>query len=149
MIKEENAVVLMVDDDPDDRLIAKEAFEEIGLKAQLLFLGNGEELMDYVNRQGDFTDPASSPVPDVILLDINMPRMNGIEALQWLKAHATGKVIPVVMLTNSGNSDTIKQCYELGASSYVRKPLEFKELITALSSVRQYWFGTVTHPNRD
>ncbi len=149
MTKEEDAVVLMVDDDPDDRLIAKEAFEEIGLKAHLLFLSNGEELMDYLNRQGDFADPKTSPVPSVILLDINMPRMNGIEALQKLKIDEVSKSIPVVMLTNSGDSETIKTCYSLGASSYVRKPLEFGELMAALSSVRQYWFGTVTHPDSD
>ncbi len=149
MIREEDAVVLMVDDDPDDRLIAEEAFAEVGLKAQLFFLSDGEQLLDYLNRRGKYADPATSPSPNLVLLDINMPRLSGMEVLAKLKSDPATRAIPVAMLTNSGESRTVKACYELGASSYIRKPLQFQDLVHSLSNIRHYWLETVSYPDRE
>lgn len=143
-MNEEDAVLIMVDDDEDDQLIAREAFEEIGLKARLVFLDNGQSLVDYLQGNEPYADREHHPMPSMVMLDINMPRMNGLEVLEYVKADSVFKSLPIVVLTNSGDPETIRRCYEMGASSYIRKPLEYAELKKALDNIRRYWFETVS-----
>lgn len=144
---EKTIKILMADDDADDRFFAKEAFEENKLANQLQFVENGEELMQYLLHEGIYT-AENAPVPDIILLDINMPKKNGIQALKEIKAHESLKNIPIVMLTTSNSDEDIANCYSLGANSYITKPVTFEGLVDVLKSLSNYWFKIVVLPKR-
>lgn len=133
-------VILMADDDADDRLMAKEALEVSGLLNEMRFVEDGVELMNYLEGRGKYQD---APRPGLILLDMNMPRKNGREALKDLKAHPDFKRIPVVILTTSQSEDDIKLGYDLGASSYITKPVTFEGLVAVMQSLGKYWLEIV------
>src|SRR5215813_3795175 len=118
--------ILMADDDPDDRAMTKEAFDEAKLANDLRFVEDGQELIDYLNRKGKYADPASSPVPGLILLDLNMPRKDGREALEEIKKDARFKHIRIVVMTTSKAEADILQTYKLSAASYITKPVTFE-----------------------
>jgi len=139
-------IILMADDDADDRLLTQEALAESHLANHLYFVENGEELMDYLNRRGTFADPATSPRPGVILLDLNMPKKDGREALQEIKADPVLKTIPVVILTTSQAEEDIYRSYNLGASSFITKPVTFTSLVDVLRTMGKYWFEIVELP---
>ena len=141
------ATILMADDDEDDRLLAVEAMEEAGLRHDLRFVTDGRELLDYLTQSGAFVPPAPSPRPSIILLDVNMPRMNGWEALQAIRDMPRLRGIPVVMMTTGWSERDIRRCYELGANSFIQKPGSFGELVRILENVDRYWFGTVSLPS--
>lgn len=143
-MNEEDAVIVIVDDDEDDLLISREAFEEVGLKARLVSLEDGQALIDYLRGNEPYSDRQAYPMPNLVMLDINMPRMNGIEVLEYVKSDASLRSLPIVMLTNSGDPETVRRCYAMGASSYIRKPFEYGELKKALDNIRKYWFETVS-----
>ena len=107
---------------------------------------DGEELMDFLLLMGKYSSRAEAPLPSLILLDLNMPKKDGREALQEIKAHADLRKIPVVVLTTSEAKEDITQCYELGASSYIKKPVSFDGLVKALKALKQYWFEIVELP---
>jgi CheY-like chemotaxis protein len=136
-------VILMADDDADDRLMAKEALEASGLRNEMRFVEDGVELMKYLERQEKYHN---APRPGLILLDMNMPRKNGRETLKELKAHADFKRIPVVILTTSQSEDDIKLGYDLGASSYITKPVTFEGLVAVMQSLGNYWLEIVRPP---
>ena len=138
-------VILMADDDADDRLLAQDALAEGKIVSELHFVENGEELMDYLNRRGKFS-AASAPRPGLILLDLNMPKKDGREALREIKAEPELRRIPVVILTTSRADTDIEQIYELGANSFITKPVSFDALVNVMRSVGQYWFETVELP---
>ena len=138
--------ILMADDDPEDRQLTKEAFAENNLKNDLRFVENGEELLDYLNRRGKFTDPETSPRPGLILLDLNMPRKDGREALQELKADPRFKSIRVVVMTTSQADEDIAQTYSLSASSYIMKPVTFEGLLEVIRVLGKYWLEIVHLP---
>jgi CheY-like chemotaxis protein len=137
-------VILMADDDADDRLMAKEALEASGLLNEMRFVEDGVELMLYLNRQGKYQD---APRPGLILLDMNMPRKNGRESLKELKAHPDFKRIPVVILTTSQADEDIKLGYDLGASSYITKPVTFEGLVAVMQTLGKYWIEIVRSPD--
>jgi CheY-like chemotaxis protein len=139
--------ILMADDDADDRLMAKKALEEYRLRNGIRFVEDGEELMDYLRRRGKYADPASSPEPGLVLLDLNMPRKDGREALAEIKADPALRHIPVVVLTTSKAEEDIIRSYDLGVNSYITKPVSFQGLAEAMRVLSQYWFEIVKLPN--
>ncbi len=139
--------ILMADDDPDDRLMAQKALNDSRLRNGLRFVEDGEELLDYLRRRGKYADPASSPEPGLILLDLNMPRKDGREALAEIKADANLRHIPVVILTTSDAETDILRSYDLGANSFITKPVSFQGLVEAMKVLTQYWFEIVKLPS--
>jgi two-component system response regulator len=142
-------VILMADDDEDDRLLARDALEESRLANSLRFVNDGVELMDYLRREGRYADPASSPRPGVILLDLNMPRKDGREALQEIKADPELRRIPVVVMTTSQAEEDIVRSYDLGASSFITKPITFEGLVRVMRGLGTYWIEIVQLPSDD
>lgn len=140
-------VILMADDDADDRLMTREAFEESKLGNDFRVVEDGEELLAYLRRQGKFADPASAPRPGVILLDLNMPRKDGREALKEIKADPDLRRIPVVILTTSKAEEDIYRTYDLGANSYIMKPVTFDGLVEVMRGLGRYWVEIVELPN--
>lgn len=138
--------ILMAEDDPDDRLLAKEALEESLVANHIRFVENGEELMDYLKRRGKYADPESAPRPGLILLDLNMPRMDGREALRAIKSDPELRSIPVVVLTTSRAEEDILRSYDEGANSYITKPVTFDGLVEVMKTLRRYWFEIIELP---
>lgn len=139
-------LILMADDDEDDRLITRDALGQAAPGSDIAFVQDGVELMDYLCRRGRFKNPASSPRPELILLDLNMPRKGGREALEEIKDDEELRRIPVVILTTSEAEEDIVSTYNLGANSYITKPVRFEGLVEAMASLSQYWFQTVKLP---
>ena len=138
--------ILMVDDDPDDRLLFKEACEEVRLRNPLDFLENGEQLVDYLKRRGNYAHREGAPFPGIILLDLNMPLKDGREALEEIKADAELRHIPIIVLTTSKDEDDILSSYGLGASSYIVKPISLDRLMRVVNSIGEYWVQIVEVP---
>jgi two-component system response regulator len=138
--------ILMADDDPDDRQLTKEAFEEAKLANELRFVEDGVELLDYLNRRGKYSDPGSSPRPGIILLDLNMPRKDGREALQELKADPRFRAIRVIIMTTSKAEEDILRTYNLSAASYITKPVTFEALVDVIKTLGKYWLEIVELP---
>tara|TARA_R110000868_G_scaffold58183_11_gene179885 strand:- start:7862 stop:8356 length:495 start_codon:yes stop_codon:yes gene_type:complete len=137
---------LMVDDDPDDRMLFKEACDEVRLRNPVEFLENGEQLVDYLNRDGAYAALEGTPLPGIILLDLNMPLKDGREALEEIKASAALRHIPIIVLTTSKNEDDILSSYGLGASSYIVKPVSLDRLMRVVNSIGEYWVQIVEVP---
>jgi CheY-like chemotaxis protein len=136
----------MADDDPEDRLLTQEAFEEVNLVNHLYFVEDGEELLDFLKRRGQFTAPDSAPRPGLILLDLNMPRMDGREALAEIRADPALQRIPIVVLTTSKSEEDILRTYELGVNSFITKPVTFEGLVDIVNTLTKYWFEIVALP---
>ena len=136
-------VILMADDDEDDRLNTAEAFRENRLANEFRTVNDGEELMQYLRRKGRF---ARSPRPDLILLDLNMPRKDGREALREIKSDPALRCIPVVILTTSREEEDVLRTYDLGANSFITKPVGFESLLRLASTMSRYWFQLVELP---
>jgi len=139
-------VILMADDDPDDRLMTKEALYECRLANELRFVEDGEELLDYLYLRGKFQNSEISPRPGIILLDLNMPRKDGREALEEIKTDPDLKRIPIVVLTTSKAEEDIIRSYNLGANSFITKPVSFDGLIDVVITLGKYWFEIVELP---
>lgn len=139
-------VILMADDDPDDRLLAQEAMAESRLRNDFRFVENGVELLDYLNRRGAFADPAASPLPGLILLDLNMPKMDGREALRQIRADPALRRIPVVVMTTSREQADVTRTYELGVNSFIVKPVTFEGMVEVMKALGKYWFEIVELP---
>jgi CheY-like chemotaxis protein len=138
--------ILMADDDEDDRILAKAALEECRLANDLHFVTDGEELMDYLCRRGSYQKLSDAPRPGLILLDLNMPRKDGREALREIKAHQDLRHIPIVILTTSQAEEDIYRSYDLGANSYISKPVTFDSLVSVMKALGRYWFEIVELP---
>jgi CheY-like chemotaxis protein len=139
-------VVLMAEDDSDDRLLVKDAMAEGRWEGDLRFVENGEDLLDYLRHRGKYSQPAHAPRPGLILLDLNMPRKDGRDALREIKADAELRRIPVVVLTTSKAGTDIGRMYDLGANSFIAKPIQFEALVNVMRVLGQYWFNTVELP---
>ncbi|HEY0944544.1 MAG TPA: response regulator [Opitutaceae bacterium] len=139
-------VILMADDDPDDRLLAQEAMAESRLRNDFRFVENGVELLDYLNRRGAYADPTASPKPGLILLDLNMPKMDGREALRQIRADPELRSIPVVVMTTSREKTDITRAYQLGVNSFIVKPVTFEGMVEVMKALGRYWFEIVELP---
>lgn len=138
--------ILMADDDEDDYLLAREALAESRLANYLYFVQDGEELMDYLYRRGKYEKASSAPRPGLILLDLNMPKKDGREALREIKSDPHLRQIPVVVLTTSKAEEDIYQIYDLGANSFISKPVTFSSLVDVIKTLGKYWFEIVELP---
>ena len=138
--------ILMADDDPDDCMLVKDAFAESRLINDLRFVEDGESLMDYLTHQGKYTDSSLSPRPNLILLDLNMPLKDGREALKEIKENPNLRRIPVVVLTTSMADEDVLRTYDLGANSYITKPVTFAGLVKVMKSLGKYWLEIVELP---
>jgi CheY-like chemotaxis protein len=138
--------ILMADDDADDRMMTKDAFEENHLGNDLRFVKDGVELMDYLKRRGQYTDPKMSPRPGLILLDLNMPKKDGREALGEIKQDPSLSSIPVVVLTTSKEEEDIHRSYQLHVNSYITKPVTFEALVGVVKALTKYWLEIVQLP---
>jgi len=139
--------ILMADDDPDDRELTREAFVESKIANDLRFVEDGEELLDYLHRRGKYVDPASSPRPSIILLDLNMPKKDGREALREIKADPQFRPIRVIIMTTSKAEEDILRAYDLSAASYITKPVTFDGLIDVIKTLGKYWLEIVELPD--
>jgi len=146
MHKSASSPILIADDDPDDHLLIQTALEENHLTNPLIFVENGEELMDYLYQKGKYADPNKFVRPGIILLDLNMPRKDGREALREIKSNPQLRQIPVLVLTTSNLVEDIKQSYALGANSYMLKPTTFEGLSDILQVMETYWLNIAQLP---
>ena len=140
--------ILLADDDEEDVEMTREALLRGRLGNEIRSVIDGEQAMDYLLRRGAFSDPAASPAPGLILLDLNMPKKDGREVLAEMKAHPDLRKIPVVVLTTSHAEEDVFRSYDLGVSSFITKPVTFDGLVDAMSVLSTYWFEIVELPDR-
>jgi len=138
--------ILIADDDADDRMLARDALSESRLVNDLRFVEDGEDLMQYLRREGKYADPHAAPEPGLILLDLNMPRKDGREALREIKGDASLRHIPIVVLTTSQAEEDIYRSYDLGVNSFITKPVTFDGLVAVMKALGRYWFEIVELP---
>lgn len=139
--------ILLTDDDEEDLQMTLEALRESRLGNDLRITRDGEELMDYLLRRGRYADPSDAPMPGLILLDLNMPKKDGREALAEIKANPDLRQIPVIVLTTSKAEEDIFRSYDLGVNSFISKPVTFAGLVEAMKVLSQYWFEIVELPH--
>ncbi len=142
-------IILLAEDDPDDIYLIGEAIAECGFDSRICIAQDGEELLDYLYHRGKFVNPQDAPRPDLILLDLNMPRKDGREALEEIKADLNLRTIPVVVLTTSKSDEDLLITYDLGASGFVTKPVSFSGLRDSICNIGNYWFTTVKLPEEN
>jgi len=138
-------IVLMAEDDEEDRMMVRDALAEAAPGLQLECVENGEDLLDYLRQRGRWAGVAA-PRPGLVLLDLNMPRMDGREALRELKADPGLRALPVVVLTTSREEEEVARSYSLGANSFIRKPVTYQGLVGVMQALGMYWFSTVVLP---
>ncbi len=141
--------ILLVEDSPEDFEATQRAFRKSGLKNTLLRCEDGDEALDYLHRRGKYADPASSPRPGVILLDLNLPGTDGRQVLSEVKNNEHLHDIPVVVLTTSADERDISACYRAGANSYIQKPVDIDGFMKAIERLNGYWFEVVILPKGD
>lgn len=139
--------LLIANDDEDTRFLVQEALREVRLAIRSEFVENGEQVLDYLYRRGQYAG-SNWHRPDLILLDLNMPRLDGREALTSIRSDPDLQQIPVVILTTSHRSGDILLCYRLGANSFISKPVTFEALVEVMKTLCQYWFEIVSLPPR-
>ena len=135
--------ILLVEDSPTDALLTREALEQSKILNQLHRVENGVEALAFLRREGQY---AGTPRPDLILLDLNLPKKSGIEVLQEIKEDADLRIIPVVVLTTSKSEEDIVKSYDLHANCYIIKPVDFDKFTVAIQSIREFWFSVVALP---
>ena len=139
--------ILICDDDEDDRSLTQQALQDAHISNDLRFVEDGEELLDYLHQRGSFAgETGAAPRPGLILLDLNMPNMDGREALQIIKGDATLLDIPIVVLTTSGSDADVIRSYQLGVNSFITKPVTFTGLVDAMNVLGRYWLEIVELP---
>ena len=135
--------LLMAEDDPEDQLLVRLAFARTRVANNLDIVNDGEELLAYLRREGKFAD---APRPDILLLDLNMPRKDGREALAEIKADPDLRRLPVIVLTTSAGDEDIVSSYDLGVCSYIQKPVTFTKLVEVIDVIGRYWLSIVKLP---
>lgn len=139
-------IILMADDDPEDRMLAQDALEEANLSNELHFVVDGEDLINYLCRRDKHEHLKGTPLPGIILLDLNMPKKDGREALAEIKSDDRFKHIPIVVLTTSRAETDVVRTYNLGVNSFITKPVTFDGLVEVMRALNRYWFNIVSLP---
>jgi len=139
-------VILLADDDEEDRMLAADALAASRVVNDLRFVEDGDDLLDYLYNRGRFSNAQESPRPGLILLDLNMPRKDGREALREIKADPELRRIPIVVLTTSKAEEDIYRTYDLGANSFITKPVSFEGLVAVMRDIGRYWIEIVELP---
>ncbi len=138
--------ILIAEDDEEDRMLTRDAMLESRLVNRIDFVEDGEELMDYLNNRGKYADIKEYPLPGIILLDLNMPRKDGREALKEIKSSEVFKKIPVIILTTSKAEEDILRSYNLGVNSFITKPVTFNGMVNVMQTIGKYWLEIVELP---
>lgn len=146
MEQSRNAVILLVEDDPDDQEMTRRALRGSKLKNDLRIASDGEEALDYLKRRGAYLQPKDAPRPDLILLDLNMPKLDGRAVLKEIKSDPQLRRIAVVVLTTSSQEEDILRSYDLGVNSYITKPVRMDGFVKAIRDLEEYWFNLVVLP---
>ena len=141
-----NASILIADDDADDRYLLETAFIEKGYQEKIEFVDNGVEVLNYLARIKKGGEVSGNLYPKFILLDLNMPKKDGREVLREMKANPDFRTIPVIVFTTTKSENEIKRCYELGANTYIIKPVSFDALLSVVENIRSYWLNTASIP---
>lgn|SRR5574338_1294971 len=145
--KRSRTLVIIAEDDPDDRLLIRDAIREAAsANVEVRFVQDGVELLDYLYRRGRYAGGENAPTPELVLLDINMPKKTGLEVLEEIKHDDALRTIPVVLLTTSRSQEHIERSYELGGAGFVTKPSSYSDLVDLMRSIEKYWFRTVQLP---
>lgn len=139
-------VVIIAEDDPDDRLLIKDALREAVQSVEVHFVQDGAEMLDYLHHRGKYKHDTDVPNPELVLLDLNMPKKSGLEVLQEIKGDPALRTIPVVVLTTSRAPEHVARSYELGGNGYITKPNTYSELVELMENLDRYWFRTVQLP---
>ena len=139
-------VVLLVEDNPAEQNLTRRSFHRSQIQADLRIVSDGEEALDYVFQRGSYQDPAKSPRPDIILLDLNLPKINGHKVLAAIKQDSKLATIPIIILTTSKKEDDVSLSYELGCNSFLIKPVDIDGFAAILQSVESYWLKLVVLP---
>ncbi len=141
--------ILIADDDAEDTMLIRDALKESRLKNGIQSVENGEELMQYLHNKGKYSDKNKYPTPGIILLDLNMPKKDGREALKEIKADKNLRSIPIVVLSTSKAEEDILKTYNLGVSSFITKPVKFSTMVDVMKTLNKYWFEIVELPTID
>lgn len=141
-MKMNSRLILYAEDDPEDRLIFYDALEEIRVKIKVKILNDGTELLNYLQHKGAFEDRPENTDPELIILDLNMPKLGGYETLKKIRQDKKFGLIPVVIFSTSRSRTDVNKCYKSGANTFICKPDTFSELINKLNSLIEYWFET-------
>ena len=139
--------ILLADDDPGDCNLTQRAFARAKINNRLFVVRDGEEALDYLLHRGKYADPASAPRPDLVLLDLNMPKVDGREVLDRIRSTPSLRRIPVVILTTSKQEEDILRSYDLGVNSYITKPVNVTDFIATIQALENYWFQIVILPS--
>ena len=146
MLREKKVVILLVEDDPGDRRLTTRALARGKLRNEIHIAEDGEEALDYLFRRGPYSDPATSPRPDLVLLDLNLPKIHGREVLAEIRACPELRHLLVVVLTTSEQEEDILRSYDLGVNSYITKPVTFDRFVEVVQVLQDYWFQVVLLP---
>ncbi len=138
--------ILLADDDAEDRMLIIDALKESRLKNNIQCVENGEELLDFLNNRNKYSDKSKFPLPGIILLDLNMPRKDGREALREIKADNRLRHIPIIILTTSKAEEDILKTYNIGVNSFITKPVSFNSMVETMKTLNKYWFEIVELP---
>lgn len=140
-------MVIIAEDDPDDRLLIQDALRDACQQSiEVFFVQDGAEMLDYLYHRGKYREKAKSPLPELVLLDLNMPKVSGLEVLEEIKKDNALRTIPVVVLTTSRAQEHITRSYELGGNGFITKPNSYSELVELMKNIERYWFRTVELP---
>ena len=143
------AIILLAEDDLGDQELTKRALEEGKVENELYIVKDGEEALDYLFRRGRYTDPETSPQPDLFLLDLNMPKLDGRQVLKQIRSIQELRNIRVVVLTTSHQEEDITRSYDLGVHSYITKPVDLDQFFNVIRTLEEYWFQIVVLPPKD
>lgn len=138
--------ILLAEDGADDVFLIRSAFKKCGFQDLIYVVGNGEEVVRYLKGEGAYADRERFPVPHLLLLDLNMPRMNGFDVLSWIRARQEWMCLPIIVLTTSFYGPEIKRAYDLGANSFITKPPDFSQLVASLKEVGEHWLRRALLP---
>ncbi len=142
------AIILLAEDDPGDQELTRRALQEWKISNELIIVHDGKEALDYLYRSGKFRDPEDSPWPDLVLLDLNMPKIDGRQVLEELQTHPSRNRTSIVVLTTSQQEQDILRSYDLGANSFITKPVRFDEFLSLVQTLGRYWFEIVVLPSK-
>jgi len=145
-MKNDRHVILLIEDSNEDYYATKRAFQKSGVANNLYRCADGVEALDYLYHRNQYADPATSPRPNIILLDLNLPKKDGRDVLKEIKKDKELQIIPVVVLTTSLDEKDIEYCYQIGANSYIQKPVDLDRFVEAVARLKDYWFEIVVLP---
>ncbi|MFP4380518.1 MAG: response regulator [Candidatus Sumerlaeia bacterium] len=141
-------VILLAEDNPADQHLTRRALEDVNCPHELVVVRDGEDALEYLTRSGKYADSSQCPYPDLVLLDINMPKINGKEVLKNMRADNRTRHIPVLVLTTSNQENDVQEAYRLGANAYITKPDRYDGFIEIAKAIKSFWLRMVSLPPR-